>query len=164
MATSQRGYASHHAAASRGPHPPRDARDEAAKAANIGFGDQNFWDESLTSLGLQPSATAVAFDNRAMTNDALLWFTAGQPPPVGVVGRETLKARTCWAAHVFSSFPKEIITRSWKPAFHSTRHRFFYSRLLRKRRRRQSRPLSPLHRSSGGLSRRGVATEIARGS
>jgi hypothetical protein len=79
MATSQRGYASHHAASSRGPRPPRDARDEAAKAANIGFGDQNFWDESLTSLGLKPSATAVAFDNSAMTNDALLWFTAGQP-------------------------------------------------------------------------------------
>jgi len=53
---------------------PLDAWDKAAKAADIGFSANSFWDGALGSLGVGPSVTAVAYDTGAMTNAARVWF------------------------------------------------------------------------------------------
>jgi thiosulfate/3-mercaptopyruvate sulfurtransferase len=53
---------------------PLDAWDKAAKAADTGFGKSAYWDDALGSLGVDPSATAVAYDTGAMTNAARVWF------------------------------------------------------------------------------------------
>src|SRR3954451_7203316 len=53
---------------------PLDAWDKAAKAADIGFSANSFWDGALGSLGAGPSVTAVAYDTGAMTNAARVWF------------------------------------------------------------------------------------------
>jgi thiosulfate/3-mercaptopyruvate sulfurtransferase len=53
---------------------PVDEWDKAAKAADIGFGNTAYWDAALGSLGVDPSAVAVAYDNGQMTNAARVWF------------------------------------------------------------------------------------------
>jgi thiosulfate/3-mercaptopyruvate sulfurtransferase len=53
---------------------PLEAWDKAAKSADIGFNNTSYWDEALSSLGVDPSATAVAYDTGAMTNAARVWF------------------------------------------------------------------------------------------
>jgi len=53
---------------------PLEAWDKAAKSADIGFNKSPFWDEAIGSLGVDPSATAVAYDTGSMTNAARVWF------------------------------------------------------------------------------------------
>jgi thiosulfate/3-mercaptopyruvate sulfurtransferase len=53
---------------------PVEEWDKAAKAADIGFFKTAYWDEALRSLGVDPSATAVAYDDGRMTNAARVWF------------------------------------------------------------------------------------------
>jgi len=53
---------------------PVDEWDKAAKAADIGFGNTAYWDAALGSLGVDPSAVAVAYDGGGMTNAARVWF------------------------------------------------------------------------------------------
>src|SRR2546430_17071882 len=53
---------------------PVDEWDKAAKAADIGFGNTAYWDAALGSLGVDPSAVAVAYDGGQMTNAARVWF------------------------------------------------------------------------------------------
>jgi thiosulfate/3-mercaptopyruvate sulfurtransferase len=53
---------------------PFEAWDKAAKATDTGFGKTAYWDEALSSLGIDPSATAVTYDSGAMTNAARVWF------------------------------------------------------------------------------------------
>ncbi len=53
---------------------PLEAWDAAIKAADTGFEKTSFWDGALGSLGIGPSATAVAYDAGAMTNAARVWF------------------------------------------------------------------------------------------
>jgi thiosulfate/3-mercaptopyruvate sulfurtransferase len=55
-------------------HVPVEEWDKAAKAADIGFAKTAYWDEALGSLGLDPSAIAVAYDDGRMTNAARVWF------------------------------------------------------------------------------------------
>ncbi len=55
-------------------HVPVDDWDKAAKAADIGFGQTAYWDQALGSLGIDPSATAVSYDDGRMTNAARVWF------------------------------------------------------------------------------------------
>ena len=55
-------------------HVPVEEWDKAAKAADIGFAKTAYWDEALGSLGLDPSAMAVAYDDGRMTNAARVWF------------------------------------------------------------------------------------------
>jgi thiosulfate/3-mercaptopyruvate sulfurtransferase len=53
---------------------PVEEWDKAAKAADIGFFKTAYWDQALRSLGVDPSATAVAYDDGRMTNAARVWF------------------------------------------------------------------------------------------
>jgi thiosulfate/3-mercaptopyruvate sulfurtransferase len=53
---------------------PVDEWDKAAKAADIGFAKTAYWDQALRSLGVDPLATAVAYDDGRMTNAARVWF------------------------------------------------------------------------------------------
>ena len=53
---------------------PLDAWDKGAKAADVGFGKTAFWDDALGSLGVDPAATAVAYDTGRMTDAARVWF------------------------------------------------------------------------------------------
>ena len=55
-------------------HVPVEEWDKAAKAADIGFAHTAYWDEAFRSLGIDPSATAVACDDGRMTNAARVWF------------------------------------------------------------------------------------------
>ena len=55
-------------------HVPVEEWDKAAKAADIGFAKTAYWDEALGSLGVDPSAIAVAYDDGRMTNAARVWF------------------------------------------------------------------------------------------
>ena len=55
-------------------HVPVEEWDKAAKAADIGFAKTGYWDEALASLGVGPSAIAVAYDDGRMTNAARVWF------------------------------------------------------------------------------------------
>ena len=55
-------------------HVPVEEWDKAAKAADIGFAHTAYWDEALRSLGMDSSATAVAYDDGRMTNAARVWF------------------------------------------------------------------------------------------
>jgi thiosulfate/3-mercaptopyruvate sulfurtransferase len=48
--------------------------DKAVKTADIGFTKTAYWDEALGSLGIDPSATAVVYDDGRMTNAARVWF------------------------------------------------------------------------------------------
>jgi len=50
-------------------HVPVEEWDKAAKAADIGFAKTAHWGEALGSLGVDPSAIAVAYDDGRMTND-----------------------------------------------------------------------------------------------
>ena len=56
-------------------HVPVEEWDNAAKAADIGFVKTAYWDEALGSLGVDPSATAVAYDDGRMTNAARVCWT-----------------------------------------------------------------------------------------
>jgi thiosulfate/3-mercaptopyruvate sulfurtransferase len=42
---------------------PLEEWDAAAKAADTGFAKTAYWDDALGTLGLGPTATAVAYDN-----------------------------------------------------------------------------------------------------
>jgi thiosulfate/3-mercaptopyruvate sulfurtransferase len=53
---------------------PLDEWDAAAKAADTGFAKTAYWDNALSALGLDPTATAVAYDSGGMTNAARVWF------------------------------------------------------------------------------------------
>jgi thiosulfate/3-mercaptopyruvate sulfurtransferase len=53
---------------------PLENWDAAAKTADIGFAQTAYWNEALGSLGVGPSATAVAYDAGGMTNAARVWF------------------------------------------------------------------------------------------
>jgi thiosulfate/3-mercaptopyruvate sulfurtransferase len=53
---------------------PVEEWDKAAKAANIGFAKTAHWDEALQSLGIDPAAIVVAYDDGRMTNAARVWF------------------------------------------------------------------------------------------
>ncbi|MBV9152020.1 MAG: hypothetical protein JO204_09630 [Alphaproteobacteria bacterium] len=53
---------------------PFDEWDDAAKAADTGFAKTAYWDNALNALGLDPTVTAVAYDNGGMTNAARVWF------------------------------------------------------------------------------------------
>jgi thiosulfate/3-mercaptopyruvate sulfurtransferase len=53
---------------------PAEAWDKAAKAADIGFDATAYWDDTLGSLGVDPSVLAVTYDTGAMTNAARVWF------------------------------------------------------------------------------------------
>jgi len=53
---------------------PVDEWDKAAKAADVGFANTAYWDHALGSLGVDPSALAVAYDGGQMTNAARVWF------------------------------------------------------------------------------------------
>jgi thiosulfate/3-mercaptopyruvate sulfurtransferase len=53
---------------------PVEEWDAAAKAADTGFYKTAYWDEALGSLGIDPSAVAVAYDAGGMTNAARVWF------------------------------------------------------------------------------------------
>jgi thiosulfate/3-mercaptopyruvate sulfurtransferase len=53
---------------------PIDAWDKAAKAADIGFETTAYWQDALGSLGVGPSAVAVAYDSGRMTDAARVWF------------------------------------------------------------------------------------------
>ena len=53
---------------------PVDEWDKAAKAAGVGFDNTAYWDHALGSLGVDPSALAVAYDGGQMTNAARVWF------------------------------------------------------------------------------------------
>jgi thiosulfate/3-mercaptopyruvate sulfurtransferase len=53
---------------------PLEAWDAAAKKADIGFNSSPFWDEALSSLGVDQSSLAVVYDAGAMTNAARVWF------------------------------------------------------------------------------------------
>ena len=55
-------------------HVPIEDWDKAAKATDIGFAKTAYWDEALASLGVGPSAIAVAYDDGRMTNAARVWF------------------------------------------------------------------------------------------
>jgi thiosulfate/3-mercaptopyruvate sulfurtransferase len=55
-------------------HVPVEEWDKAAKAADIGFAHAAYWDEAFRSLGIDPSATAVTYDDGRMTNAARVWF------------------------------------------------------------------------------------------
>ena len=55
-------------------HVPVEEWDKAAKAADIGFAKTAYWDQALGSLGIDLSATAVAYDDGRMTNAARVWF------------------------------------------------------------------------------------------
>ena len=55
-------------------HVPIEEWDKTAKAADIGFAKTDYWDEALASLGVYPSAIAVAYDDGRMTNAARVWF------------------------------------------------------------------------------------------
>jgi thiosulfate/3-mercaptopyruvate sulfurtransferase len=55
-------------------HVPVEEWDKAAKTADIGFAKTAYWDEALGSLGIGPSAIAVAYDDGRMTNAARVWF------------------------------------------------------------------------------------------
>jgi thiosulfate/3-mercaptopyruvate sulfurtransferase len=48
--------------------------DKAAKAAEIGFAGTAYWEDAYGSLGIDNSATAVAYDDGRMTNAARVWF------------------------------------------------------------------------------------------
>ena len=48
--------------------------DAAAKAADTGFAKTAYWDDALGALGVDPSATAVAYDGGGMTDAARVWF------------------------------------------------------------------------------------------
>ena len=51
-------------------HVPVGEWDKAAKAADIGFAGTAYWDDAIRSLGVDPSAIAVAYDDGRMTNPA----------------------------------------------------------------------------------------------
>jgi rhodanese-related sulfurtransferase len=53
---------------------PVEEWDAAAKAADTGFNKTAYWDDALGSLGVDPSAIAVAYDGGGMTNAARVWF------------------------------------------------------------------------------------------
>jgi thiosulfate/3-mercaptopyruvate sulfurtransferase len=53
---------------------PLDEWDAAAKAADTGFAKTAYWDNALSALGVDPTVTAVTYDNGAMTNAARVWF------------------------------------------------------------------------------------------
>jgi thiosulfate/3-mercaptopyruvate sulfurtransferase len=53
---------------------PLEAWDAAVKAADTGFDRSAYWDDALGSLGVDQSATAVAYDAGGMTNAARVWF------------------------------------------------------------------------------------------
>jgi thiosulfate/3-mercaptopyruvate sulfurtransferase len=55
-------------------HVPVEEWDKAAKTADIGFAKAAYWDKALASLGVGPSAIAVAYDDGRMTNAARVWF------------------------------------------------------------------------------------------
>lgn len=55
-------------------HVPVEEWDKAAKASGIGFAKKAYWDDALGSLGIDPSATAVVYDDGRMTNAARVWF------------------------------------------------------------------------------------------
>jgi thiosulfate/3-mercaptopyruvate sulfurtransferase len=55
-------------------HVPVEEWDKAAKAADIGFAGTAYWDDTIRSLGVDHSATAVAFRRRSLTNAARVWF------------------------------------------------------------------------------------------
>jgi thiosulfate/3-mercaptopyruvate sulfurtransferase len=53
---------------------PVEEWDAAAKAADTGFNKATYWGASLSSLGVDHSAIAVAYDDGRMTNAARVWF------------------------------------------------------------------------------------------
>jgi len=53
---------------------PAEEWDKAAKATDIGFAKTAYWDNAFASLGVDPSAIAVAYDDGRMTNAARVWF------------------------------------------------------------------------------------------
>jgi thiosulfate/3-mercaptopyruvate sulfurtransferase len=53
---------------------PLEAWDAAAKAAGTGFEKTAYWDDALGALGIDPAATAVAYDSGRMTDAARVWF------------------------------------------------------------------------------------------
>jgi thiosulfate/3-mercaptopyruvate sulfurtransferase len=53
---------------------PVEEWDKAAKAVDIGFAKTAYWDNAFGSLGIDPTATAVAYDDGRMTNAARVWF------------------------------------------------------------------------------------------
>lgn len=53
---------------------PVEEWDKAAKAPDIGFAKTAYWDNAFGSLGVDPVATAVAYDDGRMTNAARVWF------------------------------------------------------------------------------------------
>ncbi len=53
---------------------PLEAWDKAAKASDIGFARNAFWDQALGALGIAPSAVAVVYDPGRMTDAARVWF------------------------------------------------------------------------------------------
>ena len=53
---------------------PLEEWDAAAKAADTGFAKTAYWDDALGTLGVGPTATAVAYDGGGMTNAARVWF------------------------------------------------------------------------------------------
>ena len=67
---------------------PVEEWDKAAKAADIGFAKTAYWDQALRSLGVDPLATAVAYDDGRMTNAARV----GSPPHTSGLTAAILKA------------------------------------------------------------------------
>lgn len=55
-------------------HVASDAWDTAAKAADVGFGDLDHWEQVIDALGLGGGTLAAVFDNGGMTNAARVWF------------------------------------------------------------------------------------------
>jgi rhodanese-related sulfurtransferase len=65
--------------------------DKAAKVADIGFAKTAYWDEALASLGVSPSAIAVAYDDGRMTN------ASATAPAVGISRVPgTCRIPICW--------------------------------------------------------------------